>query len=447
MIGLDSKIYGACFTDPAITELFTDPAEIKALLEVEASLAKVLGELDIIPMHAALTIQESLAKISIDPNQLAEDCRNNGVIIPGLINMLRQNLPENVAPYLHWGATSQDIIDTALVINIAKALAHLEHQLRGLGDHLATSAEQQKDTVMIARTRAQWATPTLGGLKIANWLAPLTRQLERLNQLKPRVLILQLGGAAGTLAAFGDHGPTVRRALANELGLKETAAPWHTQRDNLVELANWLSMTTGLLAKMGQDLLLLAQSDIAEVAIGSSGKSSTMPHKNNPVDAEILISLARHNAGLMANMHNAMIQPNERDGIGWTMEWLNLPQLLGTTSGALLRAKAIIESTRFNSTRIQDNLDRAKNSLIAEAAVFALTEFITLAEAQNLVRSACQVSAQKGESLVEHLKTTTDHPVDWQRLDNPANYLGCSTLFINQIIEEWHSVATKKQPI
>lgn len=441
MFGFDSEIYASTFADPEVADLFSDGAELRAMIRVERALARVQGRLGIIPAAAAGAIDQTLGELTAAPTELAAACRRDGVVVPALVKQLRVALPAHAAPYLHWGATSQDIVDTALVLRLGSACDRLEHLLGTLGNALADLAEREMDTVMVARTRAQWAVPTLGGLKVANWLAPLTRQRQRLQQLRPRLLVLQFGGAAGTLAALGERGPTVSAALAAELGLALPPAPWHTQRDNLVELGNWLAMTSGALGKMGQDLILLTQSDVAEVKLRDSGGSSTMPHKTNPVGPEHLVTLARHSAGLLGNLHSATIQANERDGAAWTLEWLNLPQLVCATSGALTRAGETVDAIAFDKPRIRANLDTSREKIMAEAMIFALAQHTDRSSAQQLVAQARELAGQNGLPVVEQLRSITDLPLDWDGLTQPERYLGAAQHFIRSILDQWRTLA------
>lgn len=439
MHGFDSSIYGPSFTDPDIVTLFGDDAELRAMVDVESALAQVQGELGIIPAEAAKTIVSKLETASLQSSELAEGTRRDGVVVPTLVKKLRQALPEDTAPYLHWGATSQDIVDTALVVRLAKACTQIEHQFFELGNQLASLAEQERHTVMVARTRYQWAIPTLAGLKVANWLAPLSRQLQRLDELKPRLLVVQLGGAAGTQAALSEKGPAVADAMAGALGLNLPPAPWHTQRDTFIEFANWLAMTTGILGKMGQDLILLTQSDVAEVRLRGSGGSSTMPQKANPVGPEALVTLARHNIGLLGNLHHTMVQAHERDGVAWALEWLNLPQLVCTTAGALNRAQEIVANIEFNRSVIESTLNDTRGTIMAEAMVFALSEHTDRSRAQKLVKDACIASAKSGEPVVDCLKTIANAPLDWDYLKDPANFLGSAGAMIDAILDEWRT--------
>ena len=325
-------------------------------------------------------------------------------------------------------------MDTGLVLRLRDALALLTGRLDAMIAALAAQAEAHRGVVMAARTRAQQATPTTFGLKIATWLAPLIRHRERLSELRPRLLVVQFGGASGTLAALGDMGIRVMEALAAELDLAAPPLPWHTQRDGLAELAGWLSLVSASLGKIGGDLTLLAQSEVGEVRAGAAGGSSTMPQKANPVGAETLVALARFNAGLLSVLHQAVPQSQERDGVGWTLEWLTLPQMAVATGAALRHAQALLESLEVDAARMRANLEAANGLILAESASFALAGHMPGPEAQALVKAACAEAAAAGRHLIDLLAERTDAPVDWQALRDPAAYLGDSDVLIDRVL-------------
>ena len=430
----DSAIHGALFADPETAAGFSDAAQVRAMLEVEAALARVQGRLGVIPADAARRIAAAAAELSFDPAALGPGTASAGVPVPALVAALRDGLDCEAAHYLHWGATSQDIVDSGLVLRLRGVLDHLEARLTALIDQLAALAEAHRTSVMAARTRSQQATPTTFGLKAAGWLAPLLRHEERLVELRRRLLVVQFGGAAGTLAALGERGPEVAEALAAELGLAAPVLPWHSQRDTIAELAGWLSLVTGSLGKFGQDLVLLAQSEVGEVRLGPGGGSSTMPQKANPVAAETLVALARLNAGLLASVHQAMIQEQERGGAGWSLEWLTLPQMAVAAGAALRHAGRLADSLEVDGRRMVRNLDAGNGLVLAEAASFALAAHMPRTRAQDLVKAACAEAAASGRHLMDVLAARSDAPLDWQALKDPAGYLGAADAFIDRVL-------------
>ncbi|MEE9210986.1 MAG: 3-carboxy-cis,cis-muconate cycloisomerase, partial [Kiloniellales bacterium] len=346
----DSELYGGLFSDREIAALLDDRARLRAMLDVEAALARVQGRLGVIPPAAATRIAEVAESLEIDPAALAPGTAGAGVPVPALVAAPREAVGAEAGPYVHWGATSQDIMDTGLVLRLRDLLDRLDRRLAGLIQSLAALAEAHRGTVMAARTRAQQALPTTFGLKAAGWLAPLARHRERLAQLRPRLLAVQLGGAAGTLAALGTRGIEVMEALAEKLGLAVPSAPWHAQRDGFAELAAWFALVTGGLGKIGKDLVLLAQSEVGE-ARPKGGGSSTLPQKTNPVAAEALVTLARFNAGLLALATEALVQAQERGGAAWSLEWLTLPQMAAATGAALRLARQALDGLGVDAAR------------------------------------------------------------------------------------------------
>jgi len=278
--------------------------------------------------------------------------------------------------------------------------------------------------------------PTAFGLKAAAWLAPLPRHRARLAELKPRLLMVQLGGAAGNLAALGANGITVMEALAGELGLGCPALPWHAQRDMLAELASWLALVTGSLGKLGLDVLLLAQSEVGELREAQGGGSSTMPQKANPVRAEALVTLARRNATLLAGMHQAMPHALERDGAAWQLEWAILPDMAETTAAALAHAGELARTLVVDPARARAVLDAARDLPLAEAASFALAEHLPRAKAQTLVKQAARDATASGRKLLEVLAARVDANIDWQRIRTQAEHPACTDTLIDRVLAE-----------
>ena len=350
---------------------------------------------------------------------------------------LRAAVGGEAGNHVHFGATSQDIVDTGLVLRLRDLLDLADRRLAALVDSLAATADRHRHTVMAGRTRTQQAVPVSFGLKAAGWLLPLVRQRARLAELRPRLLLLQFGGAAGTLASLEDCGAAVAAALAEELGLGLPPMPWHAQRDGMAELAGWLSLTSGALGKLGQDAMLLAQSEVAELReSGDAGRggSSTMPQKANPVSAEALVALARFNAGQVGQMHQALVHAQERDGAAWQLEWLVLPQMAVATGTALRHAGTMAAEMQVDADRMRANLEASNGLLLAEAASFALAAHMARTAAQDLVKAASRDALAGGGHLMDLLAERSTAPVDWQRLKDPAGYLGATDSFIDRAL-------------
>jgi 3-carboxy-cis,cis-muconate cycloisomerase len=362
-----------------------------------------------------------------DPELLARGTAAVGVPVPALLKAARKVLGQEAGSYLHWGPTSQDIVDTALVLRLSEVMIVLEKRIQVVLEEIERLAALHAATLMVARTRWQQAVPTTFGYKVGQWAEAMKRHLERWQQLQPRLLVLSLGGAGGTLAAFGDKAREVEKQLAAELRLNLSPGPWHTQRDNIAELAGWCALLTGSLGKIGQDFLLMAQTEVAEIRFSTGGGSSTMPQKSNPIGAEVLVALSRLNAGLAGLVHHAQIQEHERGGAGWTLEWLVLPQMVMAAAVALKHLDRLLGSMEVDTERMKTNLEQSNGLALAEAAVFTLAAYMPKSAAQDLVKAACRESQRTKKHMVDILARQVDHPVDWQRLKDPRNYTGVST--------------------
>jgi 3-carboxy-cis,cis-muconate cycloisomerase len=430
----DSAIYGALLSDDAAAALFTDAAEIRAMLNAEIALARAQAACGVIPPAAADAIAAALADAVIDPASLAAGTASAGVPVGPLVAAARKAVGGEAASHVHFGATSQDIIDSALVLRLRDALALIGGRIDALAETLAAKADEHRATVMAARTRWQQATPTTLGLKIAGWAAALADHRARLAEMRPRLLCVQLGGASGTLAAMGTDGPAVMEAVAQALGLASPALPWHTARERLAECASFLSLLTGTLGKMGRDITLLSQNEVAEARGGGAGGSSTMPHKANPVAAEMLVALARQNATLLPLMHHALVAEHERSGEAWTTEWQALPQMVVGAAAALRHAQAIADTLAADPIAMRANIEAADGMLLAEAASFALARHMKREDAQALVTEACREAAAEGLHLRDELRKRTDAPVDWEAVFDPAHYIGAADALIDRAI-------------
>lgn len=429
--------HGNLFATSAMRALLSDAHRCAAMVAVEIALAKAEGACGVIPADSAEEITRALDGFVVDNAALGEGAESAGVPVPALVGQLRKAVGGEAARSIHWGATSQDILDTAQVLVLREAIGQFEADLNAIIDGLADLAREHAHTVMLARTRMQQAAPTSFGLKVAGWRAPLLRDRERLNELKPRLFVVQLGGAAGTLAPLGDKGSKVREGFAAELGLGLTDTPWHNQRDVLVEFANWVVLVTGSLGKIGLDVGLLAQSEVGEVReSGESGRggSSTLPQKSNPVSSEILVTLARYNANAVGAMHQAMLHEGERSGSAWSLEWLTLPNMVLALSGALAHARRIAGGLVVDSARMSANIDATNGLCLAEAVSFALSQHMPRPEAQTLVTAMCVEAMKFDQNLIDLVRAQTDAPVDWDAVRRPENWLGDAKVFIENAL-------------
>ena len=440
---LESDIFRSLFRDDELAELFADKAYLRAMVDVETALARAEARLGIIPSWAGEQISAAAQSEKIDLAEIIKGTAGDGFPVIALVNALRGMVGAQAAPYVHWGATTQDIMDTACVLQLRSAIAIFAARLEKIVRDLAALADRHRLTVLAGRTHGQQALPISFGLKAAVWLAPIVRHRQRLDTISPGLLVIQLGGASGTLAALGDKGLVVMEAFAGELHLALPIMPWHTQRDGFVEFAGWLSLVTGSLAKMAQDIILLAQTEIGEAAESNEpgrGGSSTMPQKTNPITSELIIAAARANASLLSAMHHALIQEHERATHGWQVEWLSLPQMILLTGAALKHALYLAGNLQVDAAKMRENLTRANDVVLAEAVVFALSNHMPRPEAHETVKAACKIAAAEGKCLVDVVRdlagnTIPAGAIDWNRLADPANYLGATQKMIDRVLE------------
>lgn len=399
----DSALYRGLLGDEETARLFTDSAEIRAMLLVEGALARVQGDLGLIPADAAAFIDRASQEVLIDPKALAAETAQNGVPVPGLLAAFRKAAgAPDFMQYLHWGATSQDIMDTALSLRLRPMLALWAVRAEGLLARLGSLAEAHADLPMAARTYGQAATPTSFGAVVAAWGWPLLDLRDRLGGLRETLPRVSLSGAAGTLSAMGPRGPEVRSALAARLGLVDPGHSWHSDRTGLGELAAFAAGLAGALGKLGEDILLLRQSGLAEVTLGGGGGgSSTMPQKENPVGPSALVALARHVIGIAGLVQGASLHRQQRDGAAWFAEWLSLPQLCQCTGRMLTLASDLLADLVPDAQAMARLLEAGNGVIHAEALSFALAAHMPRPEAQAAVKSLCAEVAATGTPLLQ----------------------------------------------
>jgi 3-carboxy-cis,cis-muconate cycloisomerase len=433
---LDSTLFGPLLSDPELAEIFSDRRLVAEMIAVERALARAEGKVGAISAAAAAAIDAALAEAAVDPSTLGAGTAADGVPVPALVKALRAEVDGAAADWVHWGATSQDILDTASVRQLAAALVVLAPRLDAAIAMLASLADRHRATLMIGRTRGQQAAPTSFGLKAAGWLAPLVRHRRRLDELRPRVLVASLGGAVGNLAALGDRGLAVADAFAAELGLAAAAMPWHAQRDGIAEVAAWAAFLTGSLGKIAQDVILLAQNEVGELSEGSGGGSSTMPNKANPVRSEAVVALARNGAALLGVFGQALVHGQERDGAAWAQEWLALPQIVVGAGAALAGVTQVVAGLVVDADRMAANLAATRGLVLAEAASFALAAHMPRPQAQALVKAACAEVAAGSRTLVEVLRSRVAASIDWDRLADPRTAIGAADALIDRVLAE-----------
>lgn len=425
--------------------VFSDQAAVQRMLDFEAALARAEAAHGVIPASAVAAIAACCDAARIDLPALAQAAAAAGNLAIPLVKQLTAAVLKDDAEagkYVHWGATSQDAIDTGLVLQLRDALDLIGADLDCLADALASLAGNHRDTIMVGRTWLQHALPTSLGLKAAGCLDAVLRHRQRLSDMRSRTLALQFGGAAGTLASLGDKGLAVAATLAQDLGLSLPDLPWHTQRDRVAEAATVLGLLTGTLGKMARDISLLMQTDVGEVAEPSApgrGGSSTMPHKRNPVGCAVALSAAVRVPGLVSTMLSGMVQEHERALGGWQAEWDTLPDIALLASGALRQMREVAAGLSVDAARMRANLDITHGLIMGEAVMLALGAGIGRMAAHKLVERASQKAVAEQRHLravladdsdvTQHLSST-----ELDRLFNPANYSGEAGAFVDRVL-------------
>ncbi len=438
----DSEIYGALWGTAEMRALFSDATQLQLMLDVEAALARAEAKLGLVPQQVAEAITKAARVENLRIERIAEGTRETGVPVPALVSELGRAAGEEAARYIHLGATTQDILDTALVLQVRRAIEYLRRDLVALARRLAGRASEFRDTPMAGRTHLQQAVPITFGLKCAVWASPLAAHVERLDQAARRVLVVQFGGAAGTLAALGANGVAVAEALAHELGLGVPDLPWHVARDTMAEIVALLGLVCGSLSKFALDVTLLMQTEVAEVFephVPGRGGSSTMPQKRNPVAAEYIIAAARGVHGLVPLMLTAMAQDHERATGPWQSEALALPQCFVLCAGATAHALAIAGGMTIDAARMRRNLELGGGLIMAEAVSTGLGPVIGRAAAHHVLQRVSDRAIAEGKTLAQALRDDaevrrllSDEQID--RLTNPAAYLGSAGAFVDRVV-------------
>ena len=438
----DSPVLGTLYGSDAMRAVFDEQSYFQRMLDVEAALARVQAQIGLIPHEAAQDIIAAAKVENLRTEALAASARNVGYPVVGLVAELSRAAGPS-GHWTHWGATTQDIMDTATVLQVREGLDLIEGEMRAILQALAMLAERHRGTVMAGRTHLQQALPTSFGLKCAIWAQPFLAHVDRLRQLRPRVELVQFAGAAGTLASLGSQGLAVTDALAGELGLGTPVGPWHVCRDGLAEAVGFLGLVCGSLAKIATDVILLAQTEVGEVAepyVAGRGASSTMPQKRNPIASEYILAAARTVHGLVGVMQGAMAQDHERATGPWQTEALVLPQAFVLTHGALMHARAIAEGLVVDAQRMRANLGISHGLIVAEAVMMGLAPHLGRGEAHHLVKHACDVALAERVSLADALErdpAVTAHMdiAGIERLTDPGAYLGSTDALIDRFLD------------
>ena len=437
----DSSIFRDLFGTPAMRAVFSDERLVARYVEVEVALAKAEAKAGLIPANAAKEIASRCDASKMDLAKLKAETDVVGYPIVGIVHQLAEQCGE-AGRYVHWGATTQDIMDTGTVLQMREAFALIEADLAAIEAALVRHSRKYRDTVMAGRTHLQHALPITFGYKTAVWLSMISRHRERLAQLKPRVLMVQFSGAAGTLASLGDKGLAVQAALAEELDLRQPEITWHSARDTVAEAVCFLGLVTGSLSKIAVDVMLMMQTEIGEVFepfVQGRGSSSTMPQKRNPISCEMIVALAksvRSNVGLMLD---GMAADHERATGPWHLEWMALPEAFIASAGALYQARFMLEGLIVEPAAMRRNLDMTGGLIVAEAVMMALAPKIGRGAAHDVVYACCRAALDSGVPLLAQLKARPEVTAHFDaaalaNLVDPANYLGVASAMVDRMI-------------
>ncbi|CVL03411.1 related to 3-carboxy-cis,cis-muconate cycloisomerase [Fusarium mangiferae] len=440
----DTSLFRDTFGTQEIRECFSERSYVSKLIEAECALAQAEEDQGVIPPGTAKVIREHSDVSKIDWPLLAKRAEVVGYPILGLVEQMASWVPHQQSGYIHWGATTQDIMDLASQLQIKSGIAIVERHLNETISILEFMSSKYRDTPMAGRTHLQHALPITFGYKCGVWLSGLRRHAERLQQIKERCLLVQFGGAAGTLASLGssDDGIRVRKRLAVILGLKDPVITWHVARDTIAEVVNFLALVGGSLGKIALDLMIMSSNELNEVAepfVPHRGASSTMPQKRNPISSEIILAqskILRAQAGLVLD---GMVSDFERASGPWHLEWAALPVAFISVVGSLYQANFALSGLQVNSGAMKTNLESTRGLIVAEAVMMKLAEFIGRQEAHEVVYGACVAAIEGNLSLIESLQKieqVTKHLSTDQlmTLVDPTQYLGCCQLMVDELL-------------
>lgn len=438
---IDNRFLGGLFSTAQMRQVWADTSTLARYVDTEVALAVAEGQLGLIPQDAAQAIAAGAHGVRLDMDRLEKETHNVGYPILPLVHQVAEGLGA-AGKYLHWGATTQDIMDTALVLQIRQGLDLLEKDLRAVSVQLRRLSQTYRDTPMAGRTHLQHALPTTFGLKCAIWLGMVERNLERLHELRPRVLVGQFAGAGGTLASLGSRGLEVQAAMMAELKLGVPMTTWHTARDGLAETAQWLGLVTMSLGKMAFDVSLMMANEFSEVFepfVQGRGASSTMPQKRNPISCEVMIGAAktvRHLAGLALD---GAVQDFERATGPWQAEWVAIPEAFLHTAGAVSQAVFMLSGLEVDTARMKQNLDSTGGLIVAEAVMMGLAPILGRNEAHDVVYAACRTALQHKRTLADVLKAMPEvtglvSTAQIEHFCDPVNYLGTAPQMVDKAL-------------
>jgi len=432
------------FVPPRVGDAVSEHAWLAAMLAAESALARAEARVGVIPVDAAETIATCCEADRFDTAAIAEEGRRVANPVEPLVRALVAETGPDAGGWVHWGATSQDVLDTAAMLVSRDALDRILAELDAVASGCAALADAHRKTPMAARTLLQQAVPTTFGLVVAGWLVSVVEARERLRAIRTGRLAAQLGGAGGTLAALGPDGPAVARAFAEEVGLPEAPVPWHTLRGRVAELGAALDVAAGALAKIALDVTLLAQTEVGEVTERASGGSSAMPQKQNPVGAVLTSACARTVHGHASILTAALPQEQQRATGAWQAEWLALSGALAFTGGAAASLSETLEALEVHPERMAENLAATDGLVLAEQFAYFLAPSLGRPEAQRLVSEAAKRCAAGGRSLAAELAddaavTAQVDADELERAADPAGYLGSASELTDRALARYRA--------
>jgi 3-carboxy-cis,cis-muconate cycloisomerase len=440
---LDSAVFRDIFTTEAMRNVFSDESRVQKYLDFEAALARAQARLGIIPKEAAAEIARHCSADKIDMAKLKDATEKIGYPVLPVVQQLVKLCKDGLGEWSHWGATTQDVTDTATIMQIREALVIVEKDIDGICDGLAALAKKYRNTPMAGRSNLQQAVPITFGYKMATILAAFERHKQRLEEMRPRVLVGEFGGAAGTLSSLGKDGLKVQHELMKELKLGQPEISWHTVRDRIAEVGCFLGLVTGSCGKIAFDVKLLMQTEVEEVYEpfhAGRGSSSTMPQKRNPISCELILAAAkalRQHAGLILD---AMVSDFERATGPWHVEWIALPESFGYAAGALHQGNFMLGGLIVDPLRMERNLGMTHGLIVAEAVMMGLAPHTGRNEAHDLVYDACRAAIESDRPLCDVLLETPEvaGPLGAEQLralTDPANYLGAAQAMVDRVLD------------
>ena len=439
---IDSAIFGNLFSTEAMRQVWSDENRTRKYLEIEAALARVQGRLGIIPKDAAAEIERNCRLEKIDLAKLRAQTERIGYPVMGVVQQIVAACKDGLGQWSHWGATTQDITDTATVLQMREGLALVENDLAEISKSLAKLARKHRDTPMVGRSNLQQAVPVTFGYKVAGLLSAIERHRERLRELKSRVLTGEFAGASGTLASIEKGALETQAGLMKELGLAQPSIAWHTQRDTIAETGCFLALVCGTLGKLAMDVKLMMQTEVGEVYepfAHGRGSSSTMPQKRNPVSSLYIHACAAAARQQAAALLDAMIADHERSTGPWEIEWIALPEIFCLASGALNQSKFVAAGLEVDEKRMRENLELTNGLVVSEAVMMGLGPYLGREKAHDLVYDLCREALKQDRPLLELLAANaeiTKH-VDGRKLAelcDPKNYLGLSGEMVDRVL-------------